>query len=190
MTNGGGAGVMATDALIAGRRPPGRAVRTPASAQLDAVLPPTWSHANPVDIIGDAPAERYVDALEALLRTPEADAVLFMHAPTAIVPSAEIARGGGAAGRDGAAATSWPAGWAAAAVARGARSCLRAAGIPTYDTPEEAVRAFMQIVAVPPQPGAADAGAALDRREEFGARSRRGRARVVRRGAGARAATC
>ena len=70
MTNGGGAGVMAADAAaLAGvAAAPSSARRR--CARLDAVLPPTWSHANPIDIIGDAPVERYVETLQALLADP------------------------------------------------------------------------------------------------------------------------
>jgi hypothetical protein len=57
------------------------------------VLPANWSHGNPVDIIGDAPAQRYVDALAALARHPQdSGTLLFIHAPTAIVPASDIAR--------------------------------------------------------------------------------------------------
>jgi acetyltransferase len=52
---------------------------------LDAVLPPTWSKANPVDILGDADAARYVAALEALLADTENDAVLVLNVPTALL---------------------------------------------------------------------------------------------------------
>src|SRR3546814_11897937 len=61
-------------------------------ARLDAALPATWSHGNPVDIIGDAPSERYADAVHAVLEDPGVDAVLVMHAPTAIVPSLQPAQ--------------------------------------------------------------------------------------------------
>lgn len=91
MTNGGGAGVMATDALIhAGGTLANLAPAT--LAALDAKLPATWSRANPVDMIGDSPVSRYVDTLEVLLAAPEVDTILFLHAPTAIVDSLTIAR--------------------------------------------------------------------------------------------------
>ncbi|GIW19837.1 MAG: hypothetical protein KatS3mg065_0133 [Chloroflexota bacterium] len=69
VTNAGGPGVIATDALVAGG---GRlAELAPETmAALDAVLPPTWSHNNPIDIIGDAPPERYAKALEIAARDP------------------------------------------------------------------------------------------------------------------------
>jgi acyl-CoA synthetase (NDP forming) len=90
LTNGGGAGVMAADAATA-EGVPLAPLDAATIERLNAVLPANWSHANPVDIIGDAPAPRYVDALEALSQDRES-AMLFIHAPTAIVPSAEIAQ--------------------------------------------------------------------------------------------------
>jgi len=56
------------------------------------VLPPTWSHGNPVDIIGDADASRYANALKILLEAPETNAVLAINCPTAIASSVEAAR--------------------------------------------------------------------------------------------------
>ena len=90
LTNGGGAGVLAADALALG----GGELAVPGENTLQALnecLPPTWSRGNPVDIIGDAPVSRYADALKVLLAAPEIDGVLFIHAPTAIVPAGDIA---------------------------------------------------------------------------------------------------
>ncbi|MCD2516194.1 bifunctional acetate--CoA ligase family protein/GNAT family N-acetyltransferase [Massilia sp. G4R7] len=143
LTNGGGPGVMALDALHdAG----GVAARLGAGtlARLDAVLPPLWPRANPVDIIGDAPAARYRDALALLLDGPECDAVLLIHAPTALVPSAEIAAALlpllGQAGRP--VLCCWLGG---PSVAEARRLCIEA-GVPVFDTPEEAVKGFQQLV--------------------------------------------
>ena len=143
MTNGGGPGVMATDALVAG----GGSMATLAPAtleKLDQVLPATWSHANPADIIGDAPAERYVRTLEILLDDPQADAILFIHAPTAIVPSADIARALAPIAK--AASRNVLSCWLGGAAVAEARQIFSAAGLPTYGTPEEAVSAYLQIV--------------------------------------------
>lgn len=90
MTNGGGAGVMAADFAALGGCKMADLSRITFD-RLNRVLPPTWSHANPVEIIGDAPAERYVETLKTLVEDAHTDAVLFMHAPTAIVPSEAIA---------------------------------------------------------------------------------------------------
>ena len=91
LTNGGGAGVMAADAA-AHEGVPLATLSESTLKQLDAVLPANWSRGNPVDIIGDAPVARYEQTLKILLCDPAAGAVLFIHAPTAIVPSANIAR--------------------------------------------------------------------------------------------------
>ena len=90
LTNGGGVGILAIDRLVEqGGRP--AALGEGARATLARNLPPTWSNANPVDIIGDADAARYTLALEALLADEENDAVLVMNVQTAIAPAAEIA---------------------------------------------------------------------------------------------------
>ncbi len=142
MTNGGGAGVMAADAAaIAGVLLP--ELSAALRRQLDATLPPTWSRGNPVDIIGDAPVERYTQTLAALLADPQAGTVLFIHAPTAIVASADIARAcapiaGSASGRVMAA-------WLGADGVAQARAIFEQAGIAAYDTPEQAVRAFSML---------------------------------------------
>ncbi|HEY8974186.1 MAG TPA: bifunctional acetate--CoA ligase family protein/GNAT family N-acetyltransferase [Burkholderiaceae bacterium] len=138
-TNGGGAGVVAADA--AARAGIALPEPDPATlAALSACLPPTWSHGNPVDIIGDAPAQRYVDALRVLLDAPSTGTLLFMHAPTAIVDSRDIAR------------ACLPllqprrervlACWVGATAVADARRQFEEAGIACLDTPEEAVRAF------------------------------------------------
>ena len=139
VTNGGGAGVMAADAAAMA----GVALAPLADSTrglLDAALPPNWSRGNPVDIIGDAPIERYVQTLQTLLAQRDSGTLLFMHAPTAIVASAEIAR----ALLPVVQAT--PARvlscWLGDQAVRVARDAFHGAGIPTYDTPEQAVHAF------------------------------------------------
>lgn len=139
LTNGGGAGVMAADA--AEHMGVALAELAPATlARLDAALPANWSRGNPVDIIGDAPVPRYVQALQALADDPAAGAVLFIHAPTAIVSSADIARAlvplaqGESPRLLGC--------WLGDGAVDEARQVFRAAGIAGFETPEEAVRAF------------------------------------------------
>ena len=138
LTNGGGAGVIAADAAAnAGvelaELEPGLI------EQLDAVLPANWSHGNPVDIIGDAPVQRYLDALQLLLKQRDS-AVLFVQAPTAIVSSTEIAQAllPLASQRPPRVLASW----LGSSMVSEARRLCRQAGIPDYNTPEEAVRAF------------------------------------------------
>ncbi len=142
LTNGGGGGVMAADAAaLAGV--PLADLSEDVRARLDAVLPSTWSHANPIDIIGDAPVQRYVDALQALLADRRSGALLFMHAPTAIVASADIARACAPLVQQ--ATDRVMACWLGDASIREARQIFEAAGVADYATPEEAVRAFAML---------------------------------------------
>ncbi len=144
LTNGGGMGVLATDSLIdeGGRL----AELTPETlGALDNVLPPIWSRANPIDIIGDADGARYAAALAPLLEDRSVDAVLVLHCPTAIASSTEAARAvvdtlGGH--KSPSILTSWVGG----EEARKARHLFAEHKIPTYETPGQAVRAFMHMV--------------------------------------------
>jgi acetyltransferase len=143
VTNGGGAGVLAADALSLGQGQLATLSDT-TLAQLDAVLPASWSHANPVDLIGDAPVERYTRALELLLAAPEVDGVLFMHAPTAIVPAPEIAAACAPLLR--AATKPVLSCWLGGNTVRPARDLFAEAGLSTYATPEHAVAGWLQLV--------------------------------------------
>jgi acetyltransferase len=149
LTNGGGGGVLATDALAAqgGRL----AELSPDTiVRLDQVLPPTWSRGNPVDIIGDAPGTRYAAALDALFADEGVDAVLALNCPTALASPEEAAR----AVID--TITSLPAAtrrgrnlftaWLGAHSAAPARALFSTARIPTYETPEDAVTALLHRV--------------------------------------------
>ena len=142
MTNGGGAGVMAADAAALLGVPLGELAEE-TRMRLDASLPVTWSRANPVDIIGDAPVRRYVDTLQALLADPGGGAVLFMHAPSAIVKSGEIARACAPIVRE--ARGRVMACWLGDAAVEEARAIFVEAGAADYRTPEEAVRAFAML---------------------------------------------
>jgi acetyltransferase len=142
MTNGGGAGVMAADAAaVAGIEL--RELSADLRTRLDAVLPPTWSRGNPIDIIGDAPASRYTQTLEAVLADRSSGAVLFMHAPTAIVGSEGIARACAPIVRE--ATGRVLACWLGDDAVAGARHVFEEAGVADYPTPEEAVRAFSML---------------------------------------------
>lgn len=142
MTNGGGAGVLAADAAALAGVPLHELSECTRGA-LDAVLPPTWSRANPIDIIGDAPVRRYTDTLQALLADRDNGAVLFLHAPTAIVRSDEIARACAPLVRE--AAGRVMACWLGDAAVADARRIFEEAGVADYATPEEAVRAFAML---------------------------------------------
>ena len=90
VTNAGGPAVLATDALITGG---GQLTKLSDKTMgaLDAVLPPTWSHNNPIDIIGDAPPERYAKALEIAAADSAADGMLLILAPQGMTDPAVTA---------------------------------------------------------------------------------------------------
>ena len=149
ISNGGGAGVLATDALAAaGGRLAELAPDT--IARLDQVLPPTWSHGNPVDIIGDASGTRYAAAIQALVIDHGVDGLLVLNCPTALADPDTAAQ----AVIDTLAALP-PAtllgrniftAWLGEHMAAPARRRFESAGIPSYDTPEAAVSAFLHRV--------------------------------------------
>jgi acetyltransferase len=143
LTNGGGAGVLAADALYLANGQ--LAELSPATvAALSAKLPRTWSRGNPADIIGDADGARYAAAIEALLEAPEADAVLAIHCPTAVASGFEAAQAvvRTASGRKAALLANW----LGSEAAEPARALFAEARIPSYETPEKAVRGFMHLV--------------------------------------------
>jgi acetyltransferase len=148
LTNGGGIGVMATDTLIYKQGTLAR-LADATIERLNAILPSTWSHGNPVDIIGDATPPRYVEALTAVMDDPGVDAVLVMNCPTAITSSTEAAQavletirqGTSRAGACGVLSC-----WIGDGPAEAARQLFREQGIPSYETPTKAVRGFMQMV--------------------------------------------
>ncbi|MFL6696924.1 MAG: GNAT family N-acetyltransferase [Vitreoscilla sp.] len=138
LTNGGGAGVLAADAAAAA----GVVMRSLSPSlreRLDSTLTSGWSHGNPIDIVGDAPAERYVQTLEALLADADTGAILFMHAPTAIVPSVDIARACLPAART--ARRRLLSCWLGDGAVAGARHLFEKAGVADFDTPEAAIQA-------------------------------------------------
>jgi acetyltransferase len=143
LTNGGGPGVIAADAIALDGGELAE-LSAPTMAALDAMLPRTWSRGNPVDMIGDTPGEYYGKALRALLDDPGVDAALVMQAPVSLISTEEAARGVAEIARasDKPVLTCWLGDRHQAE----ARRLLRNSGIPTYNTPEQACRAFMQLV--------------------------------------------
>src|SRR5262249_28217567 len=101
VSNGGGFGVLAADDLASVNGHLAE-LRPETVAALDRVLPKIWSRANPVDIVGDADANRYLAALGPIAEDPEVGALLVMNAATALASSLDTARavaGSGIAGR-------------------------------------------------------------------------------------------
>ncbi|MVA98600.1 GNAT family N-acetyltransferase [Nitratireductor sp. CAU 1489] len=141
VTNGGGAGVLAVDQLVDCR---GELAALEAATvdRLNAVLPATWSHANPVDIIGDAAAERYSAAVAAVAADPGVDAVMVLNCPTGLASPIEAARavaGLTAEGKiDGKPVLTC---WLGDHTARDGRRILQEAGLASFETPAAAATA-------------------------------------------------
>lgn len=139
VSNAGGPAVLATDALIAqGGELAALAKET--EAGLDALLPPHWSHGNPIDVLGDAGVERYGKAVELAAADPNADGLLVIMAPQGMTDPTQTAEGlkrfAKIEGKP--VLASWMGG---AEVAAG-REILGRAGIPVFTFPDSAVRAF------------------------------------------------
>jgi acetyltransferase len=141
VTNGGGAGVLFVDELL-DRRGTLAALDAGTVASLDTVMPRNWSHANPVDIVGDAPPERYAEALKRVAADPAVDIVIVMNCPTGLASPVEAARavatvasGGMIDGKPVLAC------WLGSHAAREGRTLLSEGGVPNYDTPSEVAEA-------------------------------------------------
>jgi len=143
VTNAGGPGVMTTDALIA-RDGKLAALSEKTMEKLNEVLPAYWSHGNPIDVLGDAPPDRFAGAVETVLKDKGVDAVLVILTPQAMTDPTGTAQ----AVSQIAARAHKPvlAAWMGGKVVREGVQLLNEAGIPTYNTPEKAVRAFMHLV--------------------------------------------
>ncbi|GAB4313687.1 MAG: bifunctional acetate--CoA ligase family protein/GNAT family N-acetyltransferase [Bacteroidales bacterium] len=142
VTNAGGPGVMATDTLIAMG---GQIVQltTDTMSRLNELLPPFWSHGNPVDVLGDATPERIVKATGVVLEDPNVDAVLVILTPQAMTRPTETAR----EIAKFAETTTKPimAAWMGGASMKEGVAVLNKAGIAAYETPEQAIKAFMTL---------------------------------------------
>ncbi len=139
VTNAGGPGVIATDALLT----LGGELAELSTATVDTlnkVLPPHWSHNNPIDIIGDAGPERFERAVEVVAKDPNVDGLLVIMTPQGMTNPALIAEK----------LTRFAkldqkpilASWMGGSEAAQGEALLNRAGIPTFPFPDTAVRAF------------------------------------------------
>ena len=139
LTNAGGPGVLATDALItAGGELTVLSEET--IEELNQILPPQWSHGNPIDILGDAGPERYAKAVEIAAKDPNSDGLLVVLTPQAMTDPTQTAEHL----RPYAQSTGKPllASWMGGADIMAGESILNHAGIPTFPYPDSAARAF------------------------------------------------
>jgi acetyltransferase len=112
---------------------------------LDQVLPAHWSHGNPVDLIGDATAERFSAALGPLLEDPQVDGVLTLFCPQIVTSAGEAAT----AILSQAKKTMKPVltAWLGEGQVRAGREALEAAGMPAFQSPESGVIGFAAMAA-------------------------------------------
>ncbi|MGE5724321.1 MAG: GNAT family N-acetyltransferase, partial [Acidobacteriota bacterium] len=139
LTNAGGPGVLATDALmgLGGELAP---LSPETMKALDELLPPHWSHNNPVDILGDAGPQRYAKALEIASRDPSIDGLLTILTPQAMTDPTQTAE----QLKPYAKTTGKPvlASWMGGAEVAAGQDILNRAGIPTFPFPDTAARVF------------------------------------------------
>ncbi len=139
VTNAGGPGVLATDALIrgGGELSP---LEDETRRRLDEVLPAAWSHGNPVDILGDAPPERYGKALEIVAADPNSDGLLVVLTPQDMTDptlTAERLKAFGTIEGKPVLAS-----WMGGTTVHAGIDVLNRAGIPTFAYPDAAASAF------------------------------------------------
>ena len=139
LTNAGGPGVLAADA-VAFQGGELAELSPETHQELNQLLPPHWSHGNPVDILGDAGPDRYGKALEIVLKDPNADGVLLLTAPQGLAEPTKIAE----LLQPYATSTGKPilACFMGGAEVVAANEILNRAGIPTFQFPDTATRAF------------------------------------------------
>ena len=139
VTNAGGPGVLATDALISGGGE--LADLSPETIEsLNDFLPSPWSHTNPVDILGDADPGRYAKATESVVKDANSDGLLVVLTPQAMTNPTATAESlaSYARTRDKPMLASWMGGREVAA----GEEILNEAGVPTFDYPDTAARTF------------------------------------------------
>ena len=139
LTNAGGPGVLATDALITNGGELTK-ISPEAMEAFNEILPASWSHNNPVDIIGDASPERYAKALEIAARDPNSDGILVILTPQAMTDPTKTAE----VLAPYAQSTGKPviATWMGGDEVAPGEAILNKANIPTYPYPDTAARVF------------------------------------------------
>lgn len=142
ITNAGGPGVMAADALASCGMEPARLSQTTID-RLDGLLPDNWSRGNPVDILGDTPASAYVDTVNLCAADPKTDALLLICSPAGTMDTRALAELLVPHLRT----ISCPVftAWIGGDNVAKARQVFNQAGIVTYDSAERAVRAFKNL---------------------------------------------
>lgn len=144
VTNAGGLGVMATDSVVehGGRLAP---LTKKMLKQLNEKLPAYWSHSNPIDVLGDAGSDRFIAAVQACLEEPSINGILLIYTPQGNARPDDMARQVSdlVRGSDKPILTVLMGG----ETVRNGRRIFNESGVPTYDTPEDAVKTYMGMYA-------------------------------------------
>ncbi|MFP4100722.1 bifunctional acetate--CoA ligase family protein/GNAT family N-acetyltransferase [Coleofasciculus sp.] len=139
ITNAGGPGVLATDALISAGGALAELSEDTVTA-LNEILPRHWSHGNPIDILGDADPDRYTKALDIAVEDPNSDGLLVILTPQAMTDPTQIAEQlkpyAQKAGKPVLAS------WMGGSETKTGETLLNRASIPTYPYPDDAARLF------------------------------------------------
>jgi len=142
VTNAGGPAVLATDALVA----EGGEVAALSDASrkaLDDLLPPFWSHGNPIDVLGDADPERYARAIEIAIKDPGSDGLLAILAPQGMTDPAGVAQRLKPYAKDH--GKPLLASWMGGKYVEPGEATLNASGIPTFAYPDTAAHVFVNM---------------------------------------------
>ena len=142
VTNAGGPGVMATDALIA-RGGKLAKLNQKTMDTLNKILPPYWSRGNPVDILGDAKADRYKAVVKACLDDKNVDGLLMIYTPQGVANPAEIAKTIAKLRKSRGSYKTILTSFMGHEEVEEANRVLNENNIPTYSTPEQAVKTYM-----------------------------------------------
>jgi acetyltransferase len=139
ITNAGGPGVMATDALIelGGEL---AELSDKSLEELNAVLPPYWSKSNPIDVLGDSDIERYVQAIHVCVNDAGVDGILVIYTPQGAAQPTELAQSVADIAKQ-----AWQpllTAWMGGEEVQEAREIFLQHDIPTYETPEDAVKTY------------------------------------------------
>ena len=143
VTNVAWLGVMATDTLIESGGTLAK-ISEDSFEQLHGLLPPTWSKGNPIDILGDADVARYVNTVTLCLNDPQVDGVLIIFAPHYVATPEQLAEDVVQMAHK-----AWKpviTVWMGGKTVQEGREILLKNNIPTYETPEEAVKTYLYMV--------------------------------------------
>ena len=140
VTNAGGPAVLAADAIVdhGGQLADlsDKSIQT-----LNANLPPYWSHGNPVDVLGDADVKKYELAVSALMTDPNVDGLLVIYTPQGVTPPTEVAQAIAKLAEDRRKPLLTV--WMGEDSVRESRQIFHSNNIPTYPTPEDALKTYM-----------------------------------------------